>query len=152
MTIGPVHLREATVHDAEALARLAAQLGYPTEPAQMARRLQGLPMDATAVIVATAADEVIGWIHVHLYPTLLDDQAAEILGFVVDEDWRSRGVGHTLMESAEAWAKERGCTVLYVRTNVVRQRAQGFYLAHGFQKLKTSYTLVKSLSLAGAQN
>jgi hypothetical protein len=33
-----------------------------------------------------------------------------------------------------------------VRTNIVRQRAHSFYLAHGFQKLKTSYTFVKSLT------
>jgi PhnO protein len=151
MADAAIEIRAATIQDVESLARLASQLGYPANAAQMSQRLKRLPADGTVVLVAATESLVIGWIHMQIYPTILDDHAAEVLGFVVEESWRSQGVGHQLMRSAETWAADHGCSVLYVRTNIVRQRARHFYLRYGFRQLKTSYTFVKQLPESNQQ-
>jgi GNAT superfamily N-acetyltransferase len=139
-------IREATSKDAEALAQLATQLGYPAQAGQIARRMQALAHDRSCVLAGDANRAVVGWIHIEVYGTILLDNVAEILGLVVDERWRGQRVGQALLRAAEEWAAERGCTTVHVRSNVVRDRAYRFYLQNGFQQVKTSFTFAKTLT------
>ena len=138
-------IREATCADAENLASLAAQLGYPAWPEQMLTRLGCVDRATGRVFVAVAAGQVVGWIHVVLYYTLVTDHAAQLLGLVVDKNWRGRGVGRALLEAAEAWALEGGSEVMYVRSRITRVDAHAFYKHLGYRELKTSLTFVKPL-------
>jgi GNAT superfamily N-acetyltransferase len=52
------------------------------------------------VYVAEADGALIGWVHVFVNYSLLADTPAEVAGLVVDENYRSRGVGRILMEKA----------------------------------------------------
>ena len=47
--------------------------------------------------------------------------------------------------AAEAWARERGCLAVRVRSNVVRERAHAFYRREGFREIKTQQVLEKEL-------
>lgn len=128
------------------LAALAEQLGYPTTPGEMIARLQTLAEDDRhAVFVAEEDGAVVGWIHVYLCPLLIAGPGAEIGGLVVDEGYRSRGIGAGLVQAAEEWARARGCLGLTVRANVVRQRAHAFYLRLGFHEVKVQRVFYKSL-------
>jgi GNAT superfamily N-acetyltransferase len=64
---------------------------------------------------------------------------------VVDQHWRGQGIGSTLLRAAEKWAISEGCPMMWVRANIVRQRAHEFYFQNGFRHVKTSLTLVKEL-------
>jgi ribosomal protein S18 acetylase RimI-like enzyme len=130
----------------EALALLATQLGYPSQADQIAHRLRTLPAGQACIFVAESEGAVIGWIHVSVYGTILLDNVAEIIGLVVDEKWRGQGIGRALLQAAEKWAITRDCATLIVRSNIVRQRAHGFYLRNGFQRVKTSFTFSKALA------
>jgi GNAT superfamily N-acetyltransferase len=66
-------------------------------------------------------------------------------GLVVDEGHRGRRIGRLLMETAEAWASARGCEALYVRSNVVRERAHRFYKEMGYDLIKQSCVFLKEL-------
>ena len=143
--MAPIHIREANAHDAEALADLATQLGYPSQPGEISQRLRCVEAERSCVFVAVVDADVVGWIHVSLYPILQADHAAQILGLVVDQAWRGQGIGGALLEAAEAWAAERGCTTLYVRSNSIRQDAHSFYQHLGYQLVKTSLTFAKQL-------
>jgi GNAT superfamily N-acetyltransferase len=63
----------------------------------------------------------------------------------VDEGQRSLGAGAKLLEAAEQWAKARGCQGISVRSNVVRERAHGFYLRNGYEHYKTQKAFRKPL-------
>jgi len=142
---GAVVIREAIGADVPALTELIAQWGYPAQPAVVAARLQRVTGETDAVLVAVAASGVVGWVHVGLYSTLATDNAAQVLGLVVDTSKRRQSIGRQLMESAEAWARERGCHALYLRTRLSRRGAHAFYKRLGYRQIKTSLTFVREL-------
>lgn len=140
-----LHIRQATANDAEALARLTTQLGYPSQSEEITRRLRDLPPERSGIFVAVIDNKVLGWVHVNLLSRLQVSNAAEIAGLVVDEKSRSKAIGRALLKAAEAWAIEKDCSTMYVRTNVVRHGAHVFYRHLGYQQVKTSLTFTKSL-------
>ena len=138
-------VREARPDDASALADLVTQLGYPSRAAQVASRLTALLSADQGLLVAEVGGAVVGVVHVDRWAALVLDDAAEIGALVVDNQWRGQGIGRALLQAAEEWAAQRGCSTLHVRTNIVRQRAHEFYFHNGFRHVKTSLTLVKEL-------
>ena len=140
-------IRPPRDEDAAALADLSDQLGYPVAPDELSRRLSAVAAnDQAAVMVATdAADRPIGWVHVELKRTLVAPLTAQIMGLVVDDAARNRGVGKALLAAAEAWASARGCRQMIVGTRVTRGRAHRFYQREGYALQKTSHFFEKSL-------
>ena len=138
-------IRQATQDDAATLADLVTQLGYPSRTEQMVTRLAKLLPGEQALLVAEIDAAVVGMVHVNRWANVVLDDMAEIMALVVDNKWRSQGIGRALLLAAEEWAREQACSTLQVRTNIVRQRAHGFYFCHGFRQVKTSLTLVKDL-------
>ena len=141
-----IHIREANTRDARALADLATQLGYPSQPEEILRRLRSVKAETGCVFAAVLDGDVVGWVHVSLYPILQADHVAQILGLVVDREWRGQGIGGALLQAAEEWAVERDCMTLYVRSNIIRQEAHSFYRYLGYQLVKTSLTFAKQLN------
>jgi GNAT superfamily N-acetyltransferase len=140
-------LRRARPSDAERLAELAAQLGYPLAPGELAARFP-VVAGSNAALVLVAIDDrdaPVGWIHVELKATLLAPLTAQVMGLVVDEAARSRGIGARLLEHGEAWARERGCHAMLVGTRITRERAHRFYRRQGYDLLKTSHFFEKPL-------
>lgn len=134
MTTTAVQVRDAETSDAEALARLCTQLGYPAEPASMPARLARLDAAGDArALVATEGGNVLGLATVHLRHALNHAAPlAQLSLLVVDERARGRGVGRTLVAAAEAWARERGCHRMIVTTALQRSDAHAFYERIGY--------------------
>lgn len=139
-------IREAEADDVAALTELNAQLGYPTTEAELRERLDPiLASPEDAIIVATAADRPIGWIHVAVERGLQGSFVAGLRGLVVDEAHRSSGVGRMLIGAAEEWARRHQCRVITVRSRVTRERAHRFYEREGYRHVKTSHVFEKRL-------
>jgi GNAT superfamily N-acetyltransferase len=124
-----LHVRPAEHRDAESLARLSTQLGYPARPSDMPARLEQLQRDAGAsALVAEDDGTVVGMITTHLRHTMNHAAPlAQITLLVVDETHRGSGVGRVLVAAAEAWARERGCKRVVVTTALQRADAHAFY-------------------------
>lgn len=140
-------IRTARNYDAPALAALCGELGYAATRQQVVARLAAIEAQAAGrVFVAEdAGGAVIGWLHVALQAQLLDDEVAEILGLVVADAARGRGIGRELLRMAERWARERGATAMRVRSRVGRARAHGFYERAGYVRTKTQHVFGKPL-------
>jgi GNAT superfamily N-acetyltransferase len=133
-----------TAADAAAVAELSGQLGYPAAPAAIARRFEGIERQGhAAVFVVTTGGRVVGWIHATIVPVLESDLAADIAGLVVDETIRGQGIGGLLLDAAEAWARAAGCTAMRVRSQIVRERAHGFYERRGYSRVKTQHVFLR---------
>ena len=148
MVDSQIIIRLARVEDAERVAALAAQLGYPAlleETQSYLARIAREP--AHVVYVAVEDGRVVGWIHARAM--LQNVQAAEIEGLVVDEACRGRGIGQLLTRASEQWMRERGCGTAYVRSDVIRERAHRFYEGLGYENIKTSLVFGKKLSDGG---
>ena len=140
-------IRRAQSADAQRIAELSGQLGYPATAAQMRERLRGIkPVSQHAVLVAESAKGgIIGWLHVSKEPLLEVEIRAEVNGLVVDERLRSAGAGARLLAAAEEWARKHGCKGMSVRSNVIRERAHEFYERNGYEHYKTQKSFRKPL-------
>ena len=99
----------------------------------------------TAIVAVAPGGDVFGWIELSEIRSLAHDSRAEITGLVVDSKQRSAGVGRLLAERGEAWARERGLREIGVRSNVIRDRAHGFYVGLGYAVAKTQKVFRKAL-------
>jgi GNAT superfamily N-acetyltransferase len=134
---GGFELRDARGEDAAEVARLAGELGYPSDADAMSARLARAAADFRGAVFVAAADaRLCGWIEVQLRASIDSPEAAEIVGLVVDATRRRCGVGVALVQRARAWARERGVERMRVRTNVLRAEAPRFYESLGFRESK----------------
>jgi len=140
-------VRRVRLSDAARIAELSGQLGYPTGEKQMKMRLTDVirDKDATCIVAESREGGLIGWIHVSTTPLLEVERRAEVNGLVVDETARSRGAGAMLLGAAEKWARGKRCKSMSVRSNVLRERAHGFYLRNGYEHYKTQKAFRKGL-------
>jgi ribosomal protein S18 acetylase RimI-like enzyme len=138
-------IRRCRVADAQVVAELATELGYPTTAAEAAARLERLLGQAEdAVFAAEDRGAVVGWLHARETCELEVGPCAEIAGLVVAADRRGQGFGKALVQAALAWARERGLDTLRVSSNVVRQEAHRWYRAAGFEVVKTQAVFQRS--------
>jgi GNAT superfamily N-acetyltransferase len=142
-----VKIRTARLADAERIAVLSGQLGYPATTKQVAARLKPVlrTKNGACFVAETKEHGVIGWGHVTLIPLLEVELRAELHGLVVDERVRSCGAGGKLLDAVERWARQHKCQGMSVRSNVIRERAHGFYLKHGYEHYKTQKAFRKTL-------
>lgn len=149
MNPSTIKVRKARRGDAERIAQLAGELGYPSSAAQITVRLRQLkPASKHAVFVAESSDPatgMVGWLHVSISHLLESDIRAEVNGLIVSEGHRSVGAGAKLLKAAEDWAKLHGGLAINVRSNVIRERAHAFYERNGYEHYKTQKAFRKTL-------
>jgi N-acetylglutamate synthase-like GNAT family acetyltransferase len=138
-------IRDARAEDAEALAELIGQLGYPTTAEAVARRVAQLQAsDADRVVVAELDGEIVGLASLHVSLSVeYDEPAAKLSAIVVDESHRRRRIGEALVAAMEAEARERGCCLIFLTTASRRADAHDFYRRLGFEE--TGFRFAKPL-------
>ena len=136
-------IRSARMEDANALAQLAGELGYPSTSAEILERMQSLSSNDEVLVFDDGG--VAGWIHLAVVPSIESERFAQINGLVVCETRRGSGIGAELVRAAEAWARERNVKRLRVRTNVTRTQTHVFYERCGFMHKKTTRVYDKTL-------
>jgi GNAT superfamily N-acetyltransferase len=142
-----VTLRPLRIDDAPVVADLARQLGYPSDVADVARRLdEVIGREDHAAWAAEVEGEVVGWIHALRAVRVESDPFVEIGGLVVGVAHRGSGIGGRLVGQVEAWTRDLGISLLRVRTRTTREDAPRFYARHGFRETKQQRVLDKELS------
>lgn len=145
-----MRVRAATPADAEALASLSGQLGYPADVPTILRRLA--QVERGVVLVALDAEgAVCAMAHADPRHLLITEPFVELEELVVDEAVRGAGAGAMLLAAVEAWAYEQGFTSVRVRSNVLRERAHRFYLREGYIEKKRQAVFLKWLQATNAQ-
>jgi GNAT superfamily N-acetyltransferase len=145
-----VQVRAATPADAEALASLSGQLGYPADGPTILRRLA--QVERGVVVVALDAEgAVCAMAHADPRHLLITEPFVELEELVVDEAVRGAGAGAMLLAAVEAWARERDFSSVRVRSNVLRERAQRFYQRKGYIEKKRQAVFLKRLQATNAR-
>jgi GNAT superfamily N-acetyltransferase len=123
--------------DADAIAALSHQLGYPASPGEAGRRIGALLEHPDHCVFVVQSDaQVIGWIHGFYTINLESDPFVAIAGLVVHENHRRQGVGKLLIDAVASWSASRNCGRVRVRCNAKRTEAHRFYEALGFREVK----------------
>jgi GNAT superfamily N-acetyltransferase len=138
-----VTIRDATASDAEAIAHLLAELGYPTSAeAAVAAVARFARSRASRLQVAEASPEgVVGLVATHIVPRLDDDAlSCRITDIVVCSAHRRSGVGSILMRAAEREARKAGAPRLDLSSGEWRADAHAFYTSQGFETRARTFT------------
>jgi GNAT superfamily N-acetyltransferase len=143
-------VRDFAAADADAVAHLLDQLGYPVAHVGIvidrAQRLMSDP--AHALLVAEWHHAVVGLLHLARVSLIASEGYVEVHALVVDEPARGHGVGAALLAAAEAWTRQHGGGRLRVRSGAHRERAHRFYAANGYPAVKLAKVFEKRVDPA----
>src|SRR5579862_5219914 len=130
-------IRPATLEDASEIARLGVQLGYEMSESPTRERLAYIVSSPDhEILVCADSGGLIGWIGLQVVHGIAAGTYAELSGLVVDELFRSKGIGGRLLSAGESWSAERGFRSLRVQTNTIRLDAHRFYERLGYRRVK----------------
>ncbi len=136
----PLLTRAAAATDAEAIAALLTEEGYPAGATDIVERLERLSTEHSEVIVADLDGQVLGFVAFHFLPRFdRGDHVCRVLALVVAEGARERGVGRQLMEAAEAAAVGAGVAFLEVTSGHHRPEARRLFESLGYDASLTTY-------------
>jgi GNAT superfamily N-acetyltransferase len=140
MTETVLTIRPATPDDAEIIATLFTDEGYPAGPSDIVERLGRFASDHGRVLVAEHDGGVLGVIALHALPRFEhDDHIVRILALVVDAGARERGVGRALMAAAEGFAAEIGAAFTEITAGHHRPEAFRLYESLGYDASVAAY-------------
>lgn len=147
--MGELLIREGRIDDADIIARFVTQLGYPTMAAEMGDRLRTmLARDDYALLLAEDSGRVVGMVGAYLTLALeLSGFCGRLTGMFVEEAWRERGIGRSLMNAVEAWLESRGASLVLITSGSHRHQAHVFYRCLGYQE--TGLRFAKQLGQPG---
>jgi GNAT superfamily N-acetyltransferase len=132
-----VRIRPMLEADAEVVAELATELGYPNETEAIRRRIRPIQEADLLLVAADASDKPVGFIQAHRVCIIEVGSRVEILGLVVSSTARRKGIAQTLIAEVELWAQKIGAKCISVRSNTMRAEAHLFYPAMGYKQIKT---------------
>jgi GNAT superfamily N-acetyltransferase len=135
-----ITLRPANERDAERIAGLFTDEGYPSGPSDIVDRLDRFASEHSRVIVADNGGEVLGFVAIHALPRFEhSDRVLRIMALVVDAGVRERGVGRMLMEEAERLGRELGAAFAEVTAGHHRPDARRLYEDLGYDGSVAAY-------------
>jgi GNAT superfamily N-acetyltransferase len=128
-------IRRARPGDAEEIAALLGELGYPAGAAQVRRRLERIAADPSSeLFVAEVGGELAGLGGLHLLPLVEHDEVGCVLtAMVVAAKHRRQGIGAELVGAVEREARSRGCNRIVLSSADRRADAHAFYESLGFE-------------------
>jgi GNAT superfamily N-acetyltransferase len=128
-------VRDATPADADALAPLLRELGYPSERDAVAERLAVLAGDEwSGAWVAEAGGAIVGAVSAHASPLLSrDTRICRITAMIVTAGAQGRGVGRALADRVEQQARRWNCDRIEVTSSDHRGGAHAFYARMGYE-------------------
>jgi GNAT superfamily N-acetyltransferase len=88
--------------------------------------------------VAESGGQTVGFISGELRegsPTFLQRTWASVDDVFVEPDSRNLGIGRALLQSVEAWAKERGANGISLQVAAANRRGRKFYEDLGFREV-----------------
>ena len=135
-----ITVRQATADDAEAIASLLTDEGYPSGPSDIVERLSRYSSEHSQVIVADHDGEVLGFIAIHALPRFeQSDRVVRVMALVVGAGERDRGIGHLLMAEAERLGRELGAAFAEVTAGHHRADARHLYESLGYDASVAAY-------------
>lgn len=140
-------IRNYQARDALSCQHLLAELGYPSQLADLQERFRHLlAQKEYGLLVFERDGQVIGLIgYAQMYFFERSGTYLRILALVVDSKYRKQGIATALLDRVKTIGKEAGCQALTLNSGVTdeRQLAHRFYEGYGFKKksIGFAYTL-----------
>lgn len=133
-----VELRQCRAGDFDAILPLLRQL-YPDKPFDLPSLHhaydRSLADDQCVFLCAVCDQRIVGFGSLTIKSNLLwcETLIGYVSDMVVDEAYRSRGIGTQILDQLISWAREHGCRRLELNTAFHRKAAHTFYERRGFK-------------------
>ena len=145
-------IRSATEKDIPRILELYRQLSLEPEKYLMPhlnecrrvfREMSGVP--GFSLLVAEEEGQVVGSTVLAVLPGFAHGTSsfAVVEYVVVDEQYRSRGIGRLMMEAVISLAMKAGCYKVMLMTGSGKPETLKFYLDAGFEQSKTGFQMRK---------
>lgn len=127
-------LRNAVIADADDVARLLTELGYPCDTREAVERIsQILGSDRQALVLARCQGRVCGLIALDfMYYLPLGTTTCRVTALVVTPEAQRHGIGRQLLRDAERRARHAGAARIELTSGSQRTDAHAFYRACGY--------------------
>jgi GNAT superfamily N-acetyltransferase len=133
-------IRPAAEADADTIAALFTDEGYPAGPSDILERLTRFASDHSRVLVAEHDGALLGFIALHAMPRFEhDDRILRVLALVVDAGARERGVGRALMAEAERVGADLDAAFIEITAGHHRPEARRLYESLGYDGNVAAY-------------
>ncbi|MED5017408.1 GNAT family N-acetyltransferase [Paenibacillus chibensis] len=96
------------------------------------------------IFVYEENSQVGGYIHGSPYELLFSEAMVNVLGFVVQENHRRRGVGSALIEKLEQWGRNNGFNGIKLLSHPSRTAAHRLYEQRGYRFTKDQKNYIKT--------
>ena len=134
-------IRRANIGDANAIAALLDQLGYPDNGGLLAKIEKVIAIQTEHILVYEESSAILAVIALHIVPELaLAGDTATIKYFVVAEHMRGNGIGQQLEEACCAIAKAKSCARIQLHCGEQRERTHQFYYNLGYEESPKFFT------------
>ena len=138
-------LRSAMIADADDVARLLTELGYPCDIEDAAERIDAIAAnDRQALVLARRDGAVCGLVALdYMYYLPLGTITCRVTALVVTPTSQGLGIGRQLLKEAERRARTGGAARIELTSGSQRTEAHAFYRACGYKD--SSVRFVKQL-------
>ena len=128
-------LRSAMIADADDVARLLSELGYPCEIDDAAERIDAIAAnDRQALVLARRDGAVCGLVALDfMYYLPLGTITCRVTALVVTPTAQGLGIGRQLLKEAERRARSGGAARIELTSGSQRTEAHAFYRACGYK-------------------
>jgi predicted N-acetyltransferase YhbS len=140
-------IRKAAPGDGPSIQAISVQaLGtdsrYPEQMAEQRLR-EALTVETNAVYVAEIEGQIVGYIYGIDYIHLYTDPMKYVMALAVDPFYHGRGIGKSLLQTLEDWAKEEGSAGMFLISGMDRTGAHAFYQHCGYTLRKEEKNYIK---------
>ena len=139
-------VRNIEINDFESLTPLFSDLGYPSEPYSIKKRLTGILEDKSYYLIGVDFGGKIaglcGYCVMHQFES--DEQYVRILALVVGGKYRGQGYAQAMLQFVEEWCKIQGINIMTLNsgTRDERKDAHEFYQKYGFHQKSFGYSKI----------
>lgn len=139
-------IRDVRIDDHPEIDKLNRQLGYPLSSEKVKDRLGKIiyKTNDKIIVITDKDDSVIGYIHGTPYELMYCDSLVNILGLVVDNQYRGKGIGKKLVDEIETWAKKNEFSGIRINSGINRIESHEFYTRCGYVANKDQKRFFKS--------
>lgn len=146
-----MEIRKAQEQDIDAILELNRQIGEthfeqapqvfcPPSPEERAFLLAAIATEGRLFCVAEQEGAVVGFLTARIdinetIPFLSKEPICRIGTVVVDEGYRSQGIGKALIAHCDEWGKVQGAHQIRLEVMAFNERAKALYEALGFKML-----------------
>ena len=130
-----VKIDEINVSDYVCISELSGELGYVVDPEMIRDHLKLIKKDNRHYIFKAIYDhKVVGYIHGYVSIGLMSTPYLEIVGLIVTDTFRNRGIGKMLIDHLENHVS--GCELTRVRCNTKLKSTHQWYRDMGCKEAK----------------